>query len=179
MSRLRSNPRNKRIKQIPAESVVNKFRDPRSTEGIRNLSNQSSRSTPRPTQKQRKSTTLTYQDRMPPPLQLAAHEKPSMFILAVLSCIVVAQASLLPVLQPHHAPSYEIRHAVRDHLGERVRGSLSDMMDCVPTIWTWTEQIWTWIWLQWPLFSTDTGTEMLWATVVFLEMLSIIWSSSC
>ncbi|GIY57650.1 hypothetical protein CEXT_487821 [Caerostris extrusa] len=27
MSRLRSNPQNKRIKQIPAESVINKFRD--------------------------------------------------------------------------------------------------------------------------------------------------------
>ncbi|GIY57649.1 hypothetical protein CEXT_487811 [Caerostris extrusa] len=136
-----------------------------------------------------------------------------MFILAVLSCIVVAQASLLPVLQPHHAPSYEIRHAVRDHLGERVReevgnpavgvvagssriadfrgvgrqvnhvadpsglrahirtnevaaapqyvspylanpyyrsfghdGLVYQNMDLI-------EQIWTWIWLQWPFFN--------------------------
>ncbi|GIY17722.1 hypothetical protein CDAR_406821 [Caerostris darwini] len=44
-----------------------------------------------------------------------------MFILALLSCIALANASLLPIVQPYHAPSYEVRHAVRDHLGERVR----------------------------------------------------------
>ncbi|GIY17713.1 hypothetical protein CDAR_406751 [Caerostris darwini] len=44
-----------------------------------------------------------------------------MFIIALLSCIALAQASFVPIVEPYHAPSYEIRHAVRDHLGERVR----------------------------------------------------------
>ncbi|GIY29795.1 hypothetical protein CEXT_780261 [Caerostris extrusa] len=47
-----------------------------------------------------------------------------MFIIALLSCFALAHAlSFVPVncrtlTMP---PSYEIRHAVRDHLGERVR----------------------------------------------------------
>ncbi|GIY17720.1 hypothetical protein CDAR_406811 [Caerostris darwini] len=44
-----------------------------------------------------------------------------MFIIALFSCIAVAHASFVPIVQPYHAPSYEVRHAVRDHLGERVR----------------------------------------------------------
>ncbi|GIY29790.1 hypothetical protein CEXT_780211 [Caerostris extrusa] len=44
-----------------------------------------------------------------------------MFIIALLSCIALSHASFVPIVQPYHAPSYEVRHAVRDHLGERVR----------------------------------------------------------
>ncbi|GIY29789.1 hypothetical protein CEXT_780201 [Caerostris extrusa] len=40
-----------------------------------------------------------------------------MFIIALLSCIALAHASFVPIVQPYHAPSYEVRHAVRDHLG--------------------------------------------------------------
>ncbi|GIY29796.1 hypothetical protein CEXT_780271 [Caerostris extrusa] len=71
MSRLRSNPQNKRIKQIPAESVINKFRD------HVYISN------------------------------------------SVLHCGGPSLTSSSSPTSP--CPSYEIRHAVRDHLGERVR----------------------------------------------------------
>ncbi|GIY29791.1 hypothetical protein CEXT_780221 [Caerostris extrusa] len=131
-----------------------------------------------------------------------------MFIIVLLSCIALAHASFVPIVEPYHAPSYEIRHAVRDHLGERgvgrqvnyvadpsglrahIRtnevaaapqyvspylanpyyGSFGHDGLVYPGYGVGYNRFGLGYGHNGPLFSTDTVTEVLWATVVFLKL---------
>ncbi|GIY29794.1 hypothetical protein CEXT_780251 [Caerostris extrusa] len=102
-----------------------------------------------------------------------------MFIIALLSCIALTYASFVPIVEPYHAPSYEIRHAVRDHLGERVReevgnpavGSFGHDGLVYPQYGLGYNRFGLRYGFNGPLFNRYGYGSAFWATVVFWEIM--------